>query len=82
MSNFYVFRQKTRKQKFWTVWWQAVPEFNFFLIPSWINSTIIRHRSELKFKFLLYHKISPGMLEVAVPLNLPLLCSLELAAPP
>jgi hypothetical protein len=34
-SNFYVFRQQTRRQKVWTEWQQALPRFNRLFISSW-----------------------------------------------
>jgi hypothetical protein len=34
--NFYVFIQMKNK-RFWTEWWQALPEFNLVLISSWIT---------------------------------------------
>jgi hypothetical protein len=36
-SDFYIFSQQTRRQKFWTEWQQALPEFSLLLISSWIK---------------------------------------------
>jgi hypothetical protein len=36
-SKFYVCRQQTRIQKFWTEWWKALPEFSLLFISSWIK---------------------------------------------